>query len=181
MNLLKNKKAQYARAMRRQFASQDRAKRLYMTNYLLKKGHSIPDITISLGVSSDTICKYVSEINADKQYFDQLYKEQEASIIAKEKEDLRRKNRSLKEILIEELPKSFALGLLWTIVLYLFWWIPGIISYMMTQDMGITNLVWGNPFWGVYIVTSLIVYTYFVLRSKAECDEYHNSKKKKKS
>lgn len=119
MKLFKNKKAQYARAMRREFASQDRAKRLYMTNYLLKKGHSIPEIAISLGVSSDTIRKYVSEINADKQHFDQLFKEQEASIKAKEKEDLRRKNRSLKEILVEELPKSFAWGLLWTIILYL--------------------------------------------------------------
>ena len=94
---------------------------------------------------------------------------------------MRRKNRNLKEIMIEELPKSFAWGILWTIVLYLFWWIPGIISYMMTEDMGITNLVLGNPFWGVYIVTSLIVYAYFVLRSKVECDEYHKSKKKKMS
>ena len=175
--LFHNKKGQYAKAMRRMYASQDRANRLYKTNYLLNEGYSIPEIAIALGVSSNTIMTYVSEINADKEHFNETYKQQKAKIKLEEEEQLRRKNRNLKEIMIEEIPKSFIWSIGVTIILYLTWWIPSLTLYIISnKEVDITQWVWGNNFVIVLTVVFTIIYLIFILNGWAKVEEYKSQK-----
>lgn len=143
--LFYNKKAQYARAMRRYYASQERVYRQLKARHLYNQGDTIDKISYELGVGIDTISKYLRET----QHLTDEEIENELSAIES-------------QIQSQERFARFMLGFIryFFFLLFYFLFLPFIFE-AFESDINWWMFFWGN--WWVGVVALPIAYYLFNL------------------
>lgn len=173
-----NKKAQWVRAQMREQRSRERSERVFMTYAYLQENYSIESISHELGVSPNTVRGYVSEVNANKSYYESEYEKRLNQIETKNQEKECKLNRTDSQIYGEEIGRGLLKGFGFCAIALLWWWFPSIIWFVISNGSpDITSWIYSVQ---GFITCSIIVGAVFsfnkISKAKKERAEYNETK-----
>lgn len=170
IKLFKNKKAQFAKAMRRALASEDRAYRQIKAKQLYNEGNDVDTISYELGVSSNTVNKYLRETK-------HLAKDEVSNELNSIESTIRHR---------ENTARFMSVFLYYSLyLLFYFLILPLIMELLLISsdsELNVWMFFWKNWFIGIVIIPLLyLLYTLGALRKAISCTKGLIGKVKRKS